>query len=163
MTAAASASAARRSDLRFPTREECVVPDLLLARADADPDKLFVLFDEEQWTRADALHEAWRAGNAFQQLGVQMGDYISSWMPTGPDVLRAWFGANAAGAVYSPLNLAARGSYLQHTLNLAGSRVLVARPDLVDRLGGLGLPHPGQVVLGGDPGAIRLPRPPGHP
>ena len=40
-------------------------------------------------------------------------------MPTGPDVLRAWFGANAAGAVYSPLNLAARGSYLQHTLNLA--------------------------------------------
>ena len=38
-----------------------------------------------------------------------MGDYVSVWMPTGPDVLRAWFGANAAGAVYAPLNLAARG------------------------------------------------------
>ena len=43
-----------------------------------------------------------------RRLGVEMGDYVSVWMPTGPDVLRAWFGANAAGAVYAPLNLAAR-------------------------------------------------------
>ena len=74
--------------------------------------------------------EAWRAANALQRVGVEMGDYVSVWLPTGPDVLRAWFGANAAGAVYSPLNLAARGAYLQHTLNLAGSKVIVAHPDL---------------------------------
>ena len=43
------------SDLPFPTREECVVPDLLAARAAADPDKLFVLFEEERWTRAQAV------------------------------------------------------------------------------------------------------------
>ncbi|HEY3185345.1 MAG TPA: AMP-binding protein, partial [Gaiellaceae bacterium] len=96
------------SELLFPTREECVVPDLLAARAAADPDKLFVLFEDEQWTRAQAVREAWRAGNGLQRLGVRMGDYISSWMPTGPDVLRTWFGANAAGAVYAPLNLASR-------------------------------------------------------
>ena len=86
------------------------MPDLLAARAAADPDKLFVLFEDERWTRADAAREAWRTGNGLQRLGVGMGDYISSWMPTGPDVLRTWFGANAAGAVYAPLNLAARGS-----------------------------------------------------
>jgi hypothetical protein len=38
------------STLRFPTREECVVPDLLAARAAATPDKPFILFEEEQWT-----------------------------------------------------------------------------------------------------------------
>jgi crotonobetaine/carnitine-CoA ligase len=75
-------------------------------------------------------------------------------MPTGPDVLRAWFGANTAGAVYSPLSLAARGSYLQHTLNLAESKVLVARPELLDRLEGLELPHLEQVVLVGDPAEV---------
>ena len=37
-------------------------------------------------------------GNALQKVGVEMGDYVSVWMPTGPDVVRAWFGANAAGA-----------------------------------------------------------------
>src|SRR4029077_12737811 len=120
------------SDLRFPTREECVVPDLLAANAAADPHKLFVLFEDEQWTRADSVREAWRTGHAFQGLGVQFGDFVSSWMPTGPDVLRTWFGANAAGAVYAPLNLASRGSYLEHTLNLAEAKVLVAHHQLVE-------------------------------
>jgi carnitine-CoA ligase len=151
------AATQRSSELRFPTREECVVPDLLLARAEADPDKLFVLFDEAQWTRADAVREAWRAGNGFQRLDVQMGDYISSWMPTGPDVLRTWFGANAAGAVYAPLNLAARGSFLEHTLNLAESKVLVAHHQLVERLPGLNLPSLETVVIVGGPAPVELP------
>src|SRR6266508_6363558 len=134
------------SELRFPTREECVVPDLLAARAAADPDKPFVLFEEERWTRGDAAREAWRTGNGLQRLGVRMGEYISSWLPTGPDVLRTWFGANAAGAVYAPLNLAARGSFLEHTLNLAEAKLLVAHHQLVERLVGLQLPHLETVV-----------------
>ncbi len=143
----------------FPTRDECVLPDMLAARALATPDKPFALFDDETWTYAAAATEAWRAAHALRRVGVEMGDYVSVWMPTGPDVLRAWFGANAAGAVYSPLNLAARGSYLQHTLNLAESKVLVADPGLVDRLAGLDLPHLEQVVLVGDPVAVDLPWP----
>src|SRR4249919_325923 len=133
----------------FPTRDECVLPDMLAARALATPDKPFALFDDETWTYAAAATEAWRAAHALRRVGVEMGDYVSVWMPTGPDVLRAWFGANAAGAVYSPLNLAARGSYLEHTLNLAGSKVIVAHPDLTDRLVGLDLPHLEQVVVVG--------------
>ena len=124
------------AELQFPTREECVVPDLLAARAAAEPDKLFVLFEDEQWTRADAVREAWRAGNGLQRSASRWATTSRSWMPTGPDVLRTWFGANAAGAVYAPLNLAARGSYLEHTLNLAESKVLVAHHELVERLPG---------------------------
>lgn len=146
----------------FPTREQCVLPDMLAARALETPEKPFALFDDETWTYAAAAVEAWRAAHALQRVGVEMGDYVSVWMPTGADVLRAWFGANAAGAVYSPLNLAARGSYLQHTLNLAGSKVLVAQPDLVDRLAGLDLPHLEQVVLVGDPVDVELPWPTVH-
>jgi len=136
--------------LQFPTREECAVPDLLAARAEAAPDKPFLLFEEETWSYGDAAREAWRAGNALIGQGVKSGDYVSVWMPTGPDVLRAWFGANAAGAVYSPLGLAARGSYLEHTLNLAGSKVLVAHHQLVDRLVGLNIPSLELVILVGD-------------
>lgn len=146
----------------FPTREQCVLPDMLAARALETPEKPFALFDDETWTYGAAAAEAWRAAHALQRVGVEMGDYVSVWLPTGADVLRAWFGANAAGAVYSPLNLAARGSYLQHTLNLAGSKVLVAQPDLVDRLAGLDLPHLEQVVLVGDPADVDLPWPTVH-
>jgi carnitine-CoA ligase len=133
------------------------VPDLLAARAAATPQKPFILFDDEQWTYADAAREAWRAAHALQRVGVGFGDYVSVWIPTGPDVLRGWFGANAAGAVYAPLNLAARGNYLQHTLNLADSKVLLAHHELVERLAGIEAPHlETVVVVGGDP-------PPGLP
>jgi crotonobetaine/carnitine-CoA ligase len=141
---------ASRPDLRFPTREECVVPDLLAARAATTPDTPFLLFEDEQWTYAQSAHEAWRFGNALQRLGVAMGDYVSVWVPTGPDVLRAWFGANAAGAVYAPLNLAARGTYLEHTLNLAEAKVLVAHGGLLERLPGLDLPHLETIVVVGE-------------
>jgi carnitine-CoA ligase len=136
----------------FPTREECVVPDLLSARAAATPDKPFILFDEERWTYAEAARQAWRAGHALRRCGVRAGDYVSVWIPTGPDVLRGWFGANAVGAVYAPLNLAAKGSYLQHTLNLAESKVLVAHHELVERLAGIEAPSlETVVVVGGAP------------
>jgi carnitine-CoA ligase len=141
----------------FPTREECVVPDLLSARAVATPEKPFILFDEEQWTYADAAREAWRAGHALQRCGVSAGDYVSVWIPTSPDVLRGWFGANAVGAVYAPLNLAAKGNYLQHTLNLAGSKVLIADHQLVERLAGVEAPSLETVVIVGGEAPRGLP------
>jgi len=141
----------------FPTREECVVPDLLAARAAATPDKLFLLFDDERWTYADAAREAWRAAHALHRCGVAFGDYVSVWIPTGPDVVRGWFGANAAGAVYAPLNLAAKGSYLEHTLNLAESKVLLAHHELVERLAGIDAPHLETVVVVGGPAPRTLP------
>ena len=145
------------TQLQFPTREECAVPDLLAARAAATPDKPFLVFEDETWSYGDAAREAWRTANALIDAGVGFGDYVSVWMPTGPDVLRAWFGTNAAGAVYSPLSLAARGSYLEHTLNLAESKVLVAHHQLVDRLEGLNVPSLELIVLVGGDAEVELP------
>ena len=145
------------AELRFPTREEAVVPDLLARRAAETPDKTFLVFDEEQWSYADAAREAWRTGNAFQRCGITSGDYVSVWMPTTPDVLRSWFGANAIGATYSPLTLDARGTYLEHTLNLAESKVLIAHHQLLERLVGLDLPHLELVITVGGDADIELP------
>jgi carnitine-CoA ligase len=146
------------TELRFPTREECVLPDLLASRAAATPAMPLLLFEDETWTCADTAREAWRTGNALQaHCGVEVGDYVSVWAPTGPDVLRAWFGANAAGATYAPLNTSARGSYLEHTMRIAESKVLIAHRGLVDRLAGLDLPHLETVVLVGGEAEVELP------
>ena len=107
------------TQLQFPTREECAVPDLLAARAAATPDKAFLVFEGETWSYGDAAREAWRTANALIDAGVGFGDYVSVWMPTGPNVLRAWFGTNAAGAVIAAQSRGTR-LYLEHTLNLAG-------------------------------------------
>ena len=134
----------------LPTREECVVADLLERRALKTPERTFAVFpDGSEWTCRRTAEEAWRWGNALAGLGVRPGDCVSVWVPTGPDVLGAWFGANAAGGIYAPLSLAARGGYLEHTLNLAESKVLVAHPGLAPRLAGLNLPHLETVLVVG--------------
>ena len=58
----------------FPSREECVLPEMLAARAAATPDRPFALFDEETWSYAQAATEAWRSAHALQSVGVEMGD-----------------------------------------------------------------------------------------
>ena len=116
---------------RFPTREESVVPELLAARAVGDARQAVHPFrGRDNGPTSEAARQAWRTGHALQKIGVGIGDYVSVWIPTGPDVVRAWFGANAVGGVYSPLNLAAKGSYLEHTLKVATSKVLVAHHQL---------------------------------
>src|SRR5205823_12933698 len=53
------------TELRFPTREECVLPDLLSSRAEATPDSALLLFEDETWTCADAARHAWRTADAL--------------------------------------------------------------------------------------------------
>ena len=106
--------------LRFPTREECVVPDLLAARADATPDKPFLLFEDEQWTYAQAAREAWRAANGLHARSA------SRWATTSRSGCRRVPTCSARGSARTPPAPSTRRStsrraaaYLEHTLNLA--------------------------------------------
>ncbi|MGH2970325.1 MAG: AMP-binding protein, partial [Solirubrobacteraceae bacterium] len=115
----------------FPSRDECVIADLLERQAATRPDRVFAAFPDRTWTFAEAARQAWAMGDGLGRLGVEAGDPVSVWCPTGPELLQAWLGINAAGGVYAPLSLAARGSFLRHALDLAGSHVLIAHPALV--------------------------------
>jgi crotonobetaine/carnitine-CoA ligase len=143
--------------MRFPTRAECVLADLLELRAQTSPDTVFLVFADREWTYPQTAEHAWRFGSGLRRDGVREGDYVLVWIPTHPDLVEAWFGINAAGAVYAPLNLAARGRYLEHTLNIAESKVLVAHATLVERLVGLDLPHLETVIVTGGTPEVSLP------
>lgn len=144
------ATASVSADPRFPERERVVVPDLLRRHAASTPAKTFAVFPDDEWTYARTAQEAWSAAQALRRLGVQRGDFVGAWLPNGKDALRTWFGANAAGAIFAPLNPAYRGSILEHTINLSGTRVMVAHRALVQRLQGLDLRTLERVVLVGE-------------
>jgi crotonobetaine/carnitine-CoA ligase len=151
-------SAGTDIDIGFPTRAQCVIPDLLAERAATHPDKTYLAFaDESAWSYRDTLLESWRGAHALQSLGVGFGDMVSVFAPAGTDLMRVWFGAALLGAVYAPLNLAARGTFLEHTLNLAGARSLVVHAGLVDRLARLELGQLETVVLIGSYDGPELP------
>ena len=141
-------------DPRIPSRSEAVLADVLEARAAADPERTFVVYRDDEWSLARTAAETWSVAAGLTDLGVKPGECVSSWLPNGPAGLLSWFGANAAGAVSAPLNPAYRGAILEHTLNLAGSRMLIAHAGLVDRLEGLALEHLETVVVVGEGGSV---------
>jgi crotonobetaine/carnitine-CoA ligase len=134
-----------------------VIADMLAAQASARGEHPFVVFADETWTYAEAASKAWQLATGLIGEGVTPGESVSVWCPTCPEMLQAWFGINAAGAIYAPLNLAARGSFLEHALNLAKPRLLIAHSGLVERLVGLDVPSLELVVCIGGVPDVRVP------
>jgi crotonobetaine/carnitine-CoA ligase len=146
---------------RLPTRADCVLRDLLRARAEAEPDRVFAVFaDGDEWTFRETAERSWRCAGGYLQLGLEQREPLAAWLPNGKDALVAWFGAAAAGLTYVPLNTAYRGALLEHAMNVLRTRVLVAHAGLLDRLVGLELPHLERLVVVGDAGKMPEELPP---
>jgi crotonobetaine/carnitine-CoA ligase len=156
----ATQAPAGRAGYGFPTREEAVISALLVDRAARHPDKVFLAYEDgSEWTYRETLEESWRAAAALAALGVGRGDAVSVLLPAGAALMRVWLGAATIGAVFAPLNLAARGRFLEHTLNVAGAAVLVVHASLADRLVGLEVPALQTVVVVGQVDGVELPWP----
>jgi crotonobetaine/carnitine-CoA ligase len=138
-------------DPALPEREHCVLPSVLAARAKISPDRDFLLFDGgPTWTYGKAYDVARRAAAGLRRLGVATGQQVLSWLPTGPDAVRTWFGANLAGACFAPLNLAYRGRLLAHAIEQSRARVMVVHAALVERLTDIGATQLEALVIVGE-------------
>jgi crotonobetaine/carnitine-CoA ligase len=141
----------------FPSRQEAVIADILEARAARAPDSCVAVFENESWTSAEAACRAWTLANGLIAEGVVPGETVSVWGPTMPEIIQAWWGINAAGGIYAPLNLAARGSFLEHALNIATPRILIAHAGLLERLADVNVPTLELVVSIGAVPDVELP------
>ncbi len=140
----------------MPSREQCVLPCLLAARAAATPDRDFLLYqDGKRWTYAQTYALARRAATGLRCLGVRQGDTVLVWLPNGPDAVRAWFGANLVGACFAPLNIAYRGRLLEHAIEQSGAKVMILHAGLVERLQGIAIKQlETLIVIGERPAGI---------
>jgi crotonobetaine/carnitine-CoA ligase len=129
---------------RIPAPEDCVLRNLLEKQAARFPDRDFVRFWKgETWTYAQTLTQVRRRAATLRAAGVKQGDHVLCWMGNGPDLLASWFAINLLGAVYVPLNTAARGRPLEHILNDADAALMIAHQGLLPRMEGL---SPGKVT-----------------
>ena len=134
-------------DPKVPAREDCVLKFMLDARAVRYPDRRVALFEDgSSWTYAECRERVRSAAAALQALGVSKGDRVNAWLPTGMPMVLTWFATNYLGAIFVPLNTAYRGKVLEHVINSAGASVMVAHPDLVERLSGLDVPKLKHVI-----------------
>ncbi|WP_164742920.1 AMP-binding protein [Mesorhizobium sp. Z1-4] len=133
-------------------RDEAVLPAMLAKWATASPDALCVRFDnDEEWSYSNAWSKAREAAAALGKLGIKKGEVVLVWLPNGPALIRAWFGISTLGAVYTPMNIALRGSMIEHLIRNSGASVLIAHHELVERLQTLDLSGLRRIIVcGGD-------------
>lgn len=137
-----------------PDAAHCVIPQMLAARVAAHPDTVFVRFaDGGEWTCRQLSDQVGRVARGLHRRGVRQGDHVLSALPNGAEALLTWFAVNTLGAVLVPVNPALKGMVLEHAINLAPARLLVAHETILPALDGLRCPHLAHIVLIGEPGA----------
>jgi crotonobetaine/carnitine-CoA ligase len=137
-----------------PVRETSVLSAMLDAQAERIGDRTLILFDSgEEWSYAETRRQARRMAAALGRLGVRKGDTVLVWLPSGQTIFTLHFALSYLGAIFVPINLALKGTVLQHVVANSGARLIVTHQELVDRLAAIDLGKlETMVVVGGAAG-----------
>jgi fatty-acyl-CoA synthase len=104
---------------------------VLLAGAAKFPDRVAIVFPDDQRTYAELLADAMRIGRGLYALGVRPGDHVGILMPNCTDMVAAIYGIALAGAVATPLNARYRSTELSYVTENADLSVLLTT-DIVE-------------------------------
>lgn len=119
----------------LPKKEDSVLPLMLERNAAETPDRIQFLFEDgSRWTCRETLEKTRSTAALLRSTGIQAGDFVVGWMPSGAEMLRSWFAVNYLGAVFVPINVDYRGRILRHAISESTARVMIAHPQLVERL-----------------------------
>jgi crotonobetaine/carnitine-CoA ligase len=121
---------------------ESTVVGLLAKCVEEHPDMPFVDLGGVEYSYADVWQRSLDLAGALRAGGVQSGQTVVSLQDTHIDAIASWIGTNMLGAVWVGTNTALRGEFLRHVVTDADAAVVIAEPDLVDRLNAIGAQLP---------------------
>lgn len=100
--------------------------DCFVDQAKRNPEKPFIVFENEVLTYRDVRVRSNKFANAFRsEVGVKHGDIVALWMSNEPDFVCAWFGLSTLGCEVAFLNSNLKSRSLQHCLQSCGAKVLI--------------------------------------
>ncbi len=136
-------------------RDHAVLRYILERHAAEKPDAPFVLFwGGDEWSFSRTLQKVRERASTLHRQGVRRGDHVLCYMRNGPDLLATWFAINYLGALYVPINTAARGRPLEHILEDADAALMIAEPQLVERVAEVKPGKLRRILTRGEPHAL---------
>jgi crotonobetaine/carnitine-CoA ligase len=103
------------------------VPQVLEARARTTPDLPFMHWEDDTWSYAQCWEDACRLSGFLLDQGLGgLGKRVASFIENSPRCMITWWGVQASGAAYVPINLGHRGALLSDMLTRSGAELLVA-------------------------------------
>ncbi len=109
----------------------------LAKRAELDPDKVGLAYEDTKLTFRQMNERACRTANALTKLGVKEGDRVAILAQNCIEYYDTWFGAAKLGAVVVPLNWRLAPPEIQFILENSGARTIIFSPEYIDLVGGL--------------------------
>lgn len=101
------------------------ISGMLRERAKTHPDKQHVKFDGDWMTIAAVDQASDRVAAGLVSLGVKKGDRIGFFLANCEEFIVLFYACAKAGAVFVPLNIFLKGTFLEYQLADAGVSVLV--------------------------------------
>lgn len=115
-------------------RHERVLGKILRQQAEKDPDRLFLMADEDRFSYGEVNRLANSYAASLREVGIGRGDTVAVFMESCPEFVFAAFGANKLGAIWVPTNTDYRGQWLRQTLGDSDAKVLIVDGGLLPRV-----------------------------
>jgi len=100
--------------------------------ADLHPDKLAIIFEEEQITYFELNQRANRASCWLQSLGIEKGDRVAAMLNNCPEFIELFLACARLGAIFVPLNFRSAPPELDYFLKNCRPRLFVFGYEFVD-------------------------------
>ncbi len=123
------------AELDLEEKKGWVLGKVLRAQAQKQKDAPFLQFEDGPEMSYGTVYDVvCRVSNGLSDYGVTKGDKVLIMMRNSLEIVFTWFGVNLLGAVQVPVNTAYKGSFLEHTINNCGSKIIVVQRDYLERL-----------------------------
>ena len=120
--------------MRIDDRRQHTVGEVLRLCCENNPDKVFLLVDEDRVTYRDIDLLSNRLANGLHGIGVGHQENVLLMLPDCVDFIAAWMGLSKIGAVEVPINRAYQGDLLVHLVNDSQAQRLVIAVDFLPQL-----------------------------
>ena len=128
--------------------------EMLQSRVKEHPEKLALIFREDQWSYAGLQQEVDRVAHGFIRIGVKRGDRIAFVLPNCAEFLFAVFAVTKIGAVFVPLNPQYTREEAEYVLQHSEASIIVTSPELLPLIDTVRdkLPDLNRVIVTGESG-----------
>lgn len=109
----------------------------LAKRAEIEPDKPGLVFENTKLTFRQLNDRANRAANALKKIGVKQGNRVAILAQNSPEYYDVFYGVGKIGAIVVPINWRLAAPEIQFILENSGAKALVFGPEYVDLVAGL--------------------------
>jgi carnitine-CoA ligase len=115
------------------------VPDLLRIQVERNPDKDFLIFEDDAENVSSLTYRAFtnrvnKLANYLVQQGIKRGDKVAIMLTNSPEFLIAWFAVSMTGAVAVPVNVLYSSDELAYLLANSESAGLIIEPKFLAAL-----------------------------